>query len=83
MLKSNLELIIIIDVEQFKIHINVLFTLVCITLYLSLFSADKIDVMRDIFAYMVVLAIIIGVAYDGTVKHYHVFSYSAKFLDGL
>lgn len=56
---------------------------VCITLYLSLFSADKIDVMRDIFAYMVVLAIIIGVAYDGTVKHYHVFSYSAKFLDGL
>ena len=55
----------------------------CITLYLSLFSADKIDVMRDIFAYMVVLAIIIGVAYDGTVKHYHVFSYSAKFLDGL
>jgi len=54
-----------------------------ITLYLSLFSADKIDVMRDIFAYMVVLAIIIGVAYDGTVKHCHDFSYSAVFLDGL
>ena len=51
--------------------------------FLSSFPADKIDVMRDIFAYMIVLAIIIGVAYDGTVKHYHVFSYGAKFLDGL
>ena len=40
---------------------------------LSSFSADKIDVMRDILAYMVVLAIIIAVAYDGTVKHYHKF----------
>lgn len=44
-----------------------------------MYLADGIDFMRDIFAYIVVLAVIVAVAYDGTVcynyTYIHVLNY--------
>lgn len=34
-------------------------------------AADKIDFTRDIIAYMVVLAVIVAVVYDGKVNAWH------------
>ncbi len=38
------------------------------SIILDILHLDKIDFIRDIVAYMVVLAVIVAVVYDGTVR---------------
>ena len=42
-----------------------------LVMFMVLFlPADKIDFVRDVVAYLLVVALVVGVAYDGTVSVY-------------